>query len=164
MLKPKYQRFAELLATGTDPVEAYRMACAPDGSKDACYKGSQRLSKNVHILMEVESIRERAVSLGKGTIMELKEAMELLTDMIRSKSMRAVRKVVRPGKPDENQLQLFSDIPEEPEEEIEIVYEELKPADKLKAMEQLGKLQRWFAEDRRDDSEADSIDAMLDGV
>lgn len=167
MLKPHYQKFAELYASGVDPAEAYQMSCGQQKSKEACYKGAQRLSKNVHILAEVDRLRGEAQKSAGGTIVSLKEALEILSKIAREETMGAVRKVLLPAKvkEDENQPELFdpSEIPG-PEMEMQVIYEKPKPADRMKALELLGRLERWFAEDRRDDSEADQIDKILDEV
>lgn len=160
MLKPHYQKFAELVAKGTDPVEAYKEATGTE-SMDAAYKGSERLSKNVEILAEIERLQRAAEMLAGSAVMELKEAMEMLSAMVRDERLRLVRRHEKPAPVDPDQPLLLE---VEPEPAAELTYEKRKDSDKLKALELLGRLRRWFAEDRRDDAEADGLDELLDRI
>jgi len=170
MLQPDEQVFAEGLAKGLKPQEAYRLAKGmAEMSKAALYKGASRWSKNVHIQEEVERIRQAAQMLAGGAVATVAEIKEFLTLVIRTAigtvdessilCQELTRKVIKgdsKGGTSDGQADLFGqEAMAEVVAQSPAVLEKVKMPDKLKAADMLLNLAGAYPANAKDVAQGD---------
>lgn len=161
-LQEKRQRWAELVATGTNPAKAYATVWVGNQSPDACRRGVSRLSRNASVMEEVSRIRKRVEMEAGGAVMTLLEKRRYLAEIVRTpvgqlSPMSPLAQEVKRAKPlaTAEQPALFT------AEQVEATeWETVRMPDKLKAIELDAKLAGEFAEDKAATAHAGAADAL----
>ena len=157
IMKPEELRFAEAVAQGRTPIDAYMevKGC----SRQTARQGSLRwLSRNV-IAQKIAELQKRA---GERTTLTIEAKLRMLVELLtkrpedlplylRSIERRVVKSPLREGE---------SPLPGLEDFVVQQVIETEKPADFLKVMDMHNRLARHYSEDEKNEAEAGSNDAL----